>query len=118
MPEGAISSVFVFFISLDPRLHFNQLWVTIKKRSKRRTCEPNRLEAPMNRDLLITYLVNFAYTMLKALIYAVGCFLAWRAFDLMDKIDIRQEITERKNLGWAIMIAAIFIGLAYVVGQI
>lgn len=72
----------------------------------------------MNRDLLITYLVNFAYTMLKALIYAVGCFLAWRAFDLMDKIDIRQEITERKNLGWAIMIAAIFIGLAYVVGQI
>jgi hypothetical protein len=99
-------------------LHFNQFCATIKNRSKHGILELNRLEAPMNKDLLITYLVNFAYTMLKALIYAIGCFLAWRAFDLMDKIDIRQEITERKNLGWAIMIAAIFIGLAYVVGQI
>jgi hypothetical protein len=72
----------------------------------------------MNRDLFITYLVNFGYTMLKALIYAVGCFLAWRAFDLMDKIDIREEITKNRNLGWAIMIASIFLGLAYVVGQI
>jgi hypothetical protein len=72
----------------------------------------------MYRDLLVTYAMNFAYTLLKALIYAVGCFLAWRAFDLMDKINIREEITERKNLGYAIMIAAIFLGLAYVVGQI
>ncbi len=71
----------------------------------------------MNRDLVITYLINFAYTMLRALVYAFGCFVAWRAFDLMDKIDIRREITERKNLGWAIMIAAIFLGLAFVIGQ-
>ncbi|MBD3316590.1 MAG: DUF350 domain-containing protein [Chitinivibrionales bacterium] len=72
----------------------------------------------MNQDLIITYLINFAYTLLRALVYALGCFVAWRAFDLMDKIDIRKEITERKNLGWAIMIAAIFLGLAYVIGQI
>lgn len=49
--------------------------------------------------------------------YAVGCFLAWRAFDLLDPVDIRKEITENKNWGWAIMIAAIFAGLAYVIGQ-
>jgi hypothetical protein len=72
----------------------------------------------MNRDLIITYVINFAYTMLRALIYAVGCFLAWRSFDIMDKIDIRKEITDNKNLGWAVMIAAIFLGLAYVIGQI
>ena len=71
----------------------------------------------MNKDLLITYVINFAYTMLRALIYAVGCFVCWRAFDLMDKVDIRKEITENKNLGWAIMIAGIFLGLAYVIGQ-
>lgn len=71
----------------------------------------------MNRDLLFTYVINFAYTMLRALVYAAGCFIAWRSFDLLDKVDIRKEITENKNMGWAIMIAAIFVGLAYVVGQ-
>ena len=71
----------------------------------------------MNRDLLITTVINFAYTILRALTYAVGCFLAWRAFDLMDKVDIREEITKNKNWGWAIMIATIFGGLAYVIGQ-
>ena len=71
----------------------------------------------MNNDLIFTYLINFAYTILRALTYAVGCFLAWRAFDIMDKVDIRLEITQNRNLGWAIMIAAIFCGLAYVIGQ-
>ena len=71
----------------------------------------------MNRQLIITYLINFGYTMLRAIVYAFGCFLAWRVFDLMDKVDIRKEITENKNLGWAIMIAGIFLGLAYVIGQ-
>lgn len=71
----------------------------------------------MNKDLLITYIINFAYTILRALTYAIGCFLAWRAFDLMDKVDIREEITKNKNWGWALMIAAIFGGLAYVIGQ-
>ncbi len=71
----------------------------------------------MNKDLLITYLINFSYTLLRTLIYAASCFLAWRAFDLMDKVDIRHEITQNKNWGWAVMIAAIFVGLAYVIGQ-
>jgi len=72
----------------------------------------------MNKDLLITTIINFVYTIIKALTYACGCFLAWRAFDLMDKVDIREEITKNKNWGWAIMIATIFYGLAYVIGQI
>ena len=72
----------------------------------------------MNRDLIVTYVLNFAYTLLRAVMYAAGCFLAWRAFDWMDKVDIRKEITERRNWGWAVMISALFIGLAYVIGQI
>ena len=72
----------------------------------------------MNRDLIITYALNFGYTLLRAVMYAAGCFLAWRAFDWMDKVDIRKEITENRNWGWAIMISAVFIGLAYVIGQI
>ncbi len=66
----------------------------------------------------MTYLINFAYTLLRALVYAASCFLAWRVFDIMDKVDIRKEITENKNIGWAIMIGALFFGLAYVIGQI
>ena len=73
---------------------------------------------PMNKDLIVTYALNFAYTMLRAIMYAAGCFLAWRAFDWMDKVDIRKEITDNRNWGWAVMISALFIGLAYVIGQI
>jgi hypothetical protein len=73
---------------------------------------------PMNKDLVVTYALNFAYTMLRAIMYAAGCFLAWRAFDWMDKVDIRKEITDNRNWGWAVMISALFIGLAYVIGQI
>ncbi len=72
----------------------------------------------MNKDLIITYALNFAYTLLRAVMYAAGCFLAWRAFDWMDKVDIRKEITENRNWGWAVMISALFVGLAYVIGQI
>jgi hypothetical protein len=72
----------------------------------------------MDEQLIFTYLINFAYTMLRAFIYAASCFLAWRAFDWMDKVDIRKEITERRNWGWAMMISALFVGLAYVIGQI
>ena len=72
----------------------------------------------MNKDLVVTYALNFAYTMLRAVMYAAGCFLAWRAFDWMDKVDIRKEITVNRNWGWAVMISALFIGLAYVIGQI
>ena len=72
----------------------------------------------MNVDLVITYVVNLAYMLLRAMVYAVGCFLAWRAFDKMSKVDIRREISENGNLGWAIIIASMFIGLAFVVGQL
>ncbi len=69
-------------------------------------------------DLLQTYLLNFAYIILKSVFFAVACFFTWRLFDWMEKLDIRKEIAEQRNLGLAIMVAAIFLGLAYVIGQI
>ncbi|MCD6165790.1 hypothetical protein DRQ15_04310 [candidate division KSB1 bacterium] len=72
----------------------------------------------MEAALVKTYLINFAYLLLRALIYALACFLAWRLFDKMEKLDVREEIAKNKNVGLAIMIAAIFLGLAYVIGQI
>jgi hypothetical protein len=73
----------------------------------------------VNRELIITYLINFGYTLLKAVVYAIGCFVAYSAFDILDtKVNVKEQITEHKNLGWAIMCAAIFLGLAYVIGQI
>ena len=71
----------------------------------------------LNKDLVFVQFFNFIITIVKALTYAVGCYLAWRAFDILDKVDIRKEITENKNIGWALMVAAIFGGLAYVIGQ-
>ncbi len=72
----------------------------------------------MIRDLAQTYLLNFAYVFLKAIFFALACFLTWRLFDWLEKIDIREAIAERNNLGLAIMVASLFLGLAYVIGQI
>ncbi len=72
----------------------------------------------MFKDLLQTYLLNFSYVILKAIFFAIACFFTWRLFDWLEKLDIRAEIAERHNIGLAIMIAAIFLGLAYVIGQI
>jgi hypothetical protein len=72
----------------------------------------------MNKDLVVTYVINFAYTMLRAMVYAVSCFFAYRAFDWLDKVDIRKEITENKNTGWALIVCALLLGLAYVIGGV
>jgi|Deesub1362B_J571_1020462.scaffolds.fasta_scaffold04185_3 uncharacterized membrane protein len=72
----------------------------------------------MIRDLIQTYLLNFAYVITKAIVFALACFFTWRLFDWMEKLDVRAEIAERHNVGLAIMIAALFLGLAYVIGQI
>ena len=68
--------------------------------------------------LVKTYLVNFAYVALRAISYTIACVLAWLLFDrLFTRVRFAYEITETKNIGAAIIIAAIFLGLAYVIGQ-
>ena len=72
----------------------------------------------MFQDLAQTYLLNFTYVILKAIFFAVACFFTWRLFDWLEKLDVRAEIAQRNNIGLAIMVAALFLGLAYVIGQI
>ena len=69
-------------------------------------------------SLLDTYIFNFIYVFIKAIFFSVACFLTWRLFDWLEKLDVRAEIAERNNIGLAIMVAAIFLGLAYVIGQL
>jgi hypothetical protein len=69
-------------------------------------------------SLIKTYLVNFIYVITKSIAFVVSCFLCWRIFDVMEKIDFRVQIAENKNIGVAIMVAALFLGLGYVIGQV
>ena len=72
----------------------------------------------MELVLIKTYLINFAYVILRAVSYTVACVLAWLIFDrLFTSIHFDYEISEKQNIGAAIVIAAIFLGLAYVIGQ-
>ncbi len=73
----------------------------------------------MELNMLTIYGQNFIFTLLKAIVYTVSCFVAFYAFDLMDtKTDIRKELNENHNTGWAIIIGSLILGLAYVIGQI
>lgn len=72
----------------------------------------------MLKDLFGTYVLNFSYVILKAIFFAIACFFTWRLFDWLERLDVRAEIAERHNIGLAIMVASLFLGLAYVIGQI
>ena len=68
--------------------------------------------------LIKTYLINFAYVILRAISYAISCVLVWLVFDrLSTSVNFSYEIAENKNIGAAMIVAAIFLGLAYVIGQ-
>ena len=72
----------------------------------------------MELALITTYLINFGYVILRAVSYTIACVLVWLLFDkLFRSINFAYEISEKRNLGAAIIIAAIFLGLAYVIGQ-
>jgi hypothetical protein len=72
----------------------------------------------MELALVRTYLINFAYVILRAITYVIACVLACVLFDkLVRSVNFAQEIAERRNVGAAIVIAAVLLGLAYVIGQ-
>ncbi|OGJ90439.1 MAG: hypothetical protein A2268_02940 [Candidatus Raymondbacteria bacterium RifOxyA12_full_50_37] len=74
-------------------------------------------QIPISFDLVVTYVINFAYMVLRAAVYAVSCFLSWFIIDKMAKIHLIKEVIDNKNTGAAIVIAALLLGLAYVIGQ-
>jgi hypothetical protein len=68
-------------------------------------------------DLIKTYIINFVYLLLRAAIYAIACFLSLILIDKLAKINLMKEVTENKNIGAAIVVAALLLGLAHIIGQ-
>ena len=61
--------------------------------------------------------INFLYMLVKALSFVVLFWVVYRIFDGMTPgIDISQQLNE-KNIALGIIIGALALGLAYVIGQ-
>ncbi|MFP4522340.1 MAG: DUF350 domain-containing protein [Fibrobacterota bacterium] len=69
-------------------------------------------------DLVITYLINFAYVLLRAITYAVSCFAAVYLLEKMIGVGLIKDVRDNKNMAAALVIASIFFGLSYIIGQI
>jgi hypothetical protein len=69
-------------------------------------------------DLLKTYAINFAYVLLRAVVYAVACFLSWIIIDRLAKINLMKQVTENQNMSAGIVIAALLLGLAHIIAQV
>ena len=74
--------------------------------------------ASFSIDLVITYIINFAYVLLRALTYAVSCFSAVYILEKLIGVSLIKDVCIEKNIGASIIIASIFFGLAYIIGQI
>ncbi len=68
-------------------------------------------------SLIKSYVINLVFTLSRALIYALSCYLSWKIVDKLAGYNLIKKIAEEKNLGAAIFMASIFIGLAYILGQ-
>lgn len=62
--------------------------------------------------------INFIYMLLKALSFVVLFWVIYRIFNAMTPgIDIPEQINQ-KNVALGIIIAALALGLAYIIGQV
>ena len=69
------------------------------------------------RRLLTAGAINFAYMLIRAISFIVLFWFIYRIFDSMTQdIDIPEELRER-NIALGIIIAALALGLAYIIGQ-
>ena len=67
--------------------------------------------------LLTAGAINFGYMLLRAVSFIVLFWVIYRMFDAMaPEIHILDELRE-KNLALGIIIAALALGLAYIIGQ-
>ncbi len=69
------------------------------------------------RQMLTAGAVNFIYMLLKALSFVVLFWVIYRVFNAMTPgINIPEQINQ-KNIALGIVIAALALGLAYIIGQ-
>jgi len=76
------------------------------------------MELSVTLDLLKTYAINFAYMILRAVIYAVACIVSWVIIEKLAKINLMKQVTENQNISAGIVIAALLLGLAHIVAQV
>ena len=69
------------------------------------------------KQMLTAGAINFAYMLLKALSFVVLFWIVYKVFNAMTPgINIPEQINE-KNIALGIVIGALAIGLAYIIGQ-
>ncbi len=69
------------------------------------------------KQMLTAGAVNFIYMLLKALSFVVLFWVIYRVFNAMTPgINIPEQINQ-KNVALGIVIAALALGLAYIIGQ-
>lgn len=69
------------------------------------------------KQMLTAGAINFIYMLLKALSFVVLFWVIYRVFNAMTPgINIPEQINQ-KNVALGIIIAALAIGLAYIIGQ-
>ena len=69
------------------------------------------------KQMLTAGAVNFIYMLLKALSFVVLFWVIYRVFNAMTPgINIPEQINQ-KNIALGIVIAALALGLAYIIGQ-
>ncbi len=71
----------------------------------------------MAQRLLTAAAINFGYMLIRAVSFIVLFWVIYRIFDSMTQdIDIPEELC-KKNIALGIIIAALALGLAYIIGQ-
>ena len=69
------------------------------------------------KQMLTAGAINFIYMLLKALSFVVLFWIVYKVFNAMTPgINIPEQINE-KNIALGIVIGALAIGLAYIIGQ-
>lgn len=69
------------------------------------------------KQMLTAGAINFIYMLLRALSFVVLFWVVYRIFNAMTPgIDIPEQINQ-KNTALGIVIAALALGLAYIIGQ-
>ena len=69
------------------------------------------------KQMLTAGAINFIYMLLKALSFVVLFWIVYRIFNAMTPgINIPDQIN-KKNIALGIVIAALALGLAYIIGQ-
>ena len=75
------------------------------------------MELAMVKQMLVAGAINFMYMLLRALAFVVLFWVIYRVFNAMTpRINIPEQINQ-KNTALGIIIAALALGLAYIIGQ-